>query len=43
MKLRRCKVCKRYTLKKEHCKKKTEEAGYKFINPKPAFSGFQKE
>lgn len=31
MKLKKCKVCKSYTLKSEHCKEKTIQAGYKYI------------
>ena len=31
MKLKICKKCKKYTLKKEHCNLPTINAGYKFI------------
>jgi len=31
MRLRKCEVCKKYTLKQEHCKLPTKQAGYKFI------------
>jgi len=31
MKLKKCSICKAYTLKEEHCKEKTKDAHYKFI------------
>lgn len=36
MKLKKCKTCNKYTLKKEcsECKKKTDNAHYKFIKSK---------
>lgn len=34
MKMKKCLVCREYTLKSEHCNKKTEDAGYKFIRVK---------
>jgi len=34
MKLKFCEVCKSYTLKKEHCKKETKDAHYKYIKVK---------
>ncbi len=38
MKLKKCLVCRKYTLKKEHCHKKTIDAGYKFVRIKLAKS-----
>lgn len=32
--LKKCEICKSYTLKPEHCSQKTKDANYKFIkNP----------
>lgn len=33
-KLKKCQVCKSYTMKSEHCEKETKDAGYKFIKVK---------
>jgi len=30
--LKKCIICNKYTLKSEHCKEKTKNAGYKFIS-----------
>jgi rRNA maturation protein Nop10 len=30
-KLKKCEICKSYTLKNEHCKTQTKDAHYKFI------------
>lgn len=32
--LKKCQKCKEYTLKDEHCKEKTKEAGYKHVKLK---------
>lgn len=34
MKLKKCLVCKNYTLKSEHCDKETKDAHYKYIRVK---------
>lgn len=31
MKLKKCKICKKYTLQEKHCSQPTINAGYKFI------------
>tara|TARA_Y100000310_G_C20498952_1_gene722953 strand:- start:730 stop:852 length:123 start_codon:yes stop_codon:yes gene_type:complete len=36
MKLKKCKKCKQYTLKSEHCKEKTKDAHYKFVKIRDA-------
>ena len=36
MKMRKCPSCKEYTLKKEHCKTETKQAGYKYVKVKDA-------
>ena len=30
-KIKKCQICKKYTLKSSHCNKKTKQVGYKFI------------
>lgn len=37
MKLKFCKICKSYTLKENHCKEKTSQAGYKYLKIKTTF------
>jgi len=32
--IKKCQVCKKYTLKSEHCSKKTLDAGYKYVKAK---------
>ena len=34
MKLKICQVCKKYTMKDQHCNKETKQAGYKFVKVK---------
>ncbi|MCX8158916.1 MAG: hypothetical protein N3D20_01340 [Candidatus Pacearchaeota archaeon] len=34
MKLKKCQVCNKYTMKLEHCNQKTKDAHYKFIKIK---------
>jgi len=36
--LKKCSICKKYTLKKEHCKEQTKDAGYKYVKLKTASS-----
>ena len=36
-KLRKCSICKKYTLNKIHCNQETKETSYKFLKIKTTF------